>query len=81
MTELKILKGKHHCGNIMEFRLVNLGEGQDWNRWVIHSICEECSEVLIQAVFLDSDMEPQPGVDFIINDELVSEKQDGKLIN
>ena len=67
MKEIQIISGKHHCGKMLDLRIIDeKDEKEGIFTWIIYGICDPCKEIILEAIFKQEE-EPLDGLDFIIN--------------
>jgi hypothetical protein len=73
MTELEILPGRHCCNTQFEVRMFDC-ETKNKIAWIIYGYCRKCSLVIILSIIY-SDTPPIKGVDFVLDDFRVTQKE------
>ena len=80
MKELKIIPGKHKCGNDMDMRIIDVkDDNKNIVSWIIYGICKKCKVVLICDLFLQAEKSMQD-IDFIIDYGIVSKESKSKTL-
>ena len=50
MKEIQIISGKHHCGKMLDLRIIDeKDEKEGIFTWIIYGICDPCKEIILEA--------------------------------
>ncbi len=67
MKEIKIVPGKHSCGNEFDMRITDAkNKDSESAAWMVYGICKKRNVVMVSGMFFQAE-KPQIDIDFMVD--------------